>query len=59
MSDIKIKNDVWQPERFLVGNDDYYAVAVNLFGDRKAIELARDARRASNVIIYKLMDERE
>ena len=57
MSDIKIKKDVWQPERILVGNDDYYSVAVNLFGDRKAIELARAARRASNIIIYKMLDQ--
>jgi len=57
MSDIKINQDVWQPERILVGNDDYYAVAVNLFGDRKAIELARAARRASNIIIYKMLDQ--
>ena len=57
MSDIKINQDVWQPERILVGNDEYYAVAVNLFGDRKAIELARSARRASNIIIYKMLDQ--
>ena len=57
MSDIKINQDVWQPERILVGNDDYYSVAVVLFGDRKAIELARDARRASNIIICKMLDQ--
>ena len=57
MSDIKIKQDVWQPEIILVGYRDYYSVAVALFGDRKAIELARDARRASNVINYKMLDQ--
>ena len=57
MSDIKINQDAWQPERILVGNDDYYSVAVVLFGYLKAAERASDARRASNIIICKMLDQ--
>ena len=57
MSDIKIKRDVWQSKRILIGCDNYYTETSKLLGNKRAIEIAKQSRVAVNTIIDKMLDQ--